>query len=184
MSAPRLGRASQFGLASLKNERARVSDGLRHLSENTMPQPDAGLSFDLRTEKAELDRRESALEAREAAVRAASDLIDRRMAQLETLNTRLAGAASARVERSEAAWVGLVKVYEAMRPEDAATIFNGLDMQTLLQLLDRMNERKAASVLAAMQPERARVATQMLAERRLRESDVSDPAPASAGGAG
>jgi flagellar motility protein MotE (MotC chaperone) len=61
-----------------------------------------------------------------------------------------------------------VHVYEAMKPRDAATIFDALDMQVLLQVLDRMQDRKAAPVLAAMQPDRARLATQLLAEMRLR----------------
>ena len=57
-----------------------------------------------------------------------------------------------------------MKVYESMRPRDAASIFDVLDMHVLLEVLDRMNDRKAAAILAAMQPERARMATQMLAQ--------------------
>jgi len=41
-------------------------------------------------------------------------------------------------------------------------------MQVLLGVLDRMSDRKAAPILAAMQPDRARLATQMLAEMRTR----------------
>ena len=46
-----------------------------------------------------------------------------------------------------------------MKPRDAAAIFNDLDMPVLLQVLDRMKEAKAAPILAAMQPDRAREAT-------------------------
>lgn len=62
----------------------------------------------------------------------------------------------------------MVKTYEAMRPRDAATILNELDTPVLLQVLDRMKEAKAALVLAAMQPDRARAATTGLAEVRSR----------------
>ncbi len=67
-------------------------------------------------------------------------------------------------------WAGLVQTYEAMKPREAAAIFDALDMQVLLQVLDRMQERRAAPVLAAMQPDRARLATQMLAEMRTAPS--------------
>ena len=63
---------------------------------------------------------------------------------------------AARKEREDASWQGLVKLYEAMRPRDAATIFNELEMPVLLQVVDRMKEAKAAPVLAAMQPDKAR----------------------------
>ena len=62
----------------------------------------------------------------------------------------------------------MVKTYETMRPRDAAAIFNDLDQPVLLQVLDRMKETKAAPVLAAMQPERARVITADLAKWRTR----------------
>jgi len=53
----------------------------------------------------------------------------------------------------------------------------------LLQVLDRMNERKAAPVLAAMQPERARQVTAELAEMRAKANRApSVPAPAKPGG--
>ena len=63
-------------------------------------------------------------------------------------------------------WQGLVKLYEAMKPRDAATIFNDLDMPVLLQVVDRMKEAKAAPVLAAMQPDKARDLTARLAQMR------------------
>jgi flagellar motility protein MotE (MotC chaperone) len=56
-----------------------------------------------------------------------------------------------------------VKLYENMRPGDAATIFNGLDMHVLLEVVRRMNQRKAAPILAAMDPAKARALTAELA---------------------
>jgi len=59
-----------------------------------------------------------------------------------------------------------VKVYEAMKPRDAAAIFNDLDQPVLLQVVDRMKAAKAAPVLAAMQPDKARTLTSKLAALR------------------
>ena len=75
------------------------------------------------------------------------------------LQKRLEALEAARKEREDASWRGLVKLYETMKPRDAATIFNDLDLPVLLPVLDRMKEAKAAPVLAAMQPERARLVT-------------------------
>jgi flagellar motility protein MotE (MotC chaperone) len=66
-----------------------------------------------------------------------------------------------------------------MKPRDAAAIFNDLDMQVLLQVVDRMKEAKAAAVMAAMQPEKARQVTTELAQMRTRASSDS---PAGSGG--
>jgi flagellar motility protein MotE (MotC chaperone) len=60
-----------------------------------------------------------------------------------------------------------------MKPRDAAVIMNDLDGQVLIQVLDRMKESKAAPVLAAMDPARARSATAKLAELRTQSSTLS-----------
>ena len=121
---------------------------------------------DLRARRKELDTRAAALDEREAILSAAERRLSERITQLTALQTKLEGLEGARREREEANWRGLVKTYEAMRPRDAATIFNDLDGPVLLQVLDRMKEAKAAPILAAMTPERARAVTAQLAQYR------------------
>ncbi len=99
-----------------------------------------------------------------------------RVDELTALQKRLEALEAGRRERDEASWAGLVKVYETMKPRDAAAIFNDLDMAVLLQVLDRMKESKAAPVLAAMQPDRARIVTADLAQLRNKRNAVP-PAP-------
>ena len=79
-----------------------------------------------------------------------------RVAELQALQKKLEVLEAARQQREDASWQGLVKLYETMKPRDAATIFNDLDMPVLLQVVDRMKDAKAAPVLAAMQPDKAR----------------------------
>ena len=90
------------------------------------------------------------------------------------MQTRLEAMDAARKEREEANWRGLVKLYESMKPREAAAIFNDLAMPVLLEVLDRMKEAKAAPVLAAMQPDKARQVTAELAQLRTR---ATTPAP-------
>ncbi|MCI5049219.1 MAG: hypothetical protein MRY32_02670 [Rickettsiales bacterium] len=65
---------------------------------------------------------------------------------------------------------GLVKIYENMKAKDAAQIFDELEMTILLQVVDKMSARKVAPILAQMDPIKAKVVTEQLAQfRRLRD---------------
>ncbi len=138
------------------------------------------LLLDLRQRSAELDAREAAVTQREAVLAAAETRLKARLAELAGLQQRLEALDAARRERDEANWRGLVKLYETMKPADAGAIFNDLDLPVLLPIVDRMKAAKAAAVLAAMQPERARLVTAELAQLRARNNAV--PPPGKSGG--
>ncbi len=137
------------------------------------------LLLDLRHRRAELDARDASLASREAVLAAAEKRLAARVDELTALQKKLEALETARKQRDDANWAGLVKLYENMKPRDAATIFNDLDMPVLLQVFDRMNERKAAPVLAAMQPERARQVTAQLAELRRKANSPANAGPGS-----
>lgn len=128
--------------------------------------------LELRQRRQELDARETTLVTRESLLVAAEQKLAARVAELQALQTKLEALEAIRRERENASWQGLVKLYEAMKPRDAATIFNDLDMPVLLQVVDRMKEAKAAPVLAAMQPDKARDLTARLAQMRMRRDEV------------
>lgn len=140
------------------------------------------LLLDLRKRRTELESREAALASREGILAATEKRLADRAGELADLQKRLEALESARRERDEENWKGLVKLYETMKPRDAAAIFNDLDRPVLLAVLDRMKESKAAPVLAAMQPERARQITADLAQRRTQSNRPADPAPPRAPG--
>jgi flagellar motility protein MotE (MotC chaperone) len=50
----------------------------------------------------------------------------------------------------------LVKIYESMKPKDAAKILEELEMPILLQVINKMKEAKAAPILAQMSAEKAK----------------------------
>jgi flagellar motility protein MotE (MotC chaperone) len=144
-------------------------------SEDTTPPPFADgertVLLELRQRRQELDAREATLAARESLLSAAEQKVSARVTELQALQKRLETLEATRQQREDAGWQGLVKVYETMKPRDAATIFNDLDMAVLLQVVDRMKEAKAAPVLAAMQPDKARDLTARLAQMRTRRDD-------------
>ncbi len=137
-----------------------------------------GLLLDLRHRRAELDRRARMLDQRESVLSAAQARLSARVDELTALQAKLEALESARESHDSANWAGLVRIYEAMKPRDAAVIFDALDMQVLLAVLDRMADRKAAPILAAMQPDRARLATQLLAEQRTKAVTPAGEKPA------
>jgi flagellar motility protein MotE (MotC chaperone) len=134
----------------------------------TVSDAERALLLDLRRQRDALDARARELDQRNEVFNAAQAKLAARVDELNALQAKLEALEAARQSHDTANWAGLVRVYETMKPRDAATIFDALDMQVLLGVLDRMSARKAAPILAAMQPDRARLATQMLAEMRTR----------------
>ncbi len=125
----------------------------------------------LRGRRTALEGREQALSAREAVLAAAERRLTARLDELAALQARLGEMDRARDEREEAGWRGLVKTYETMKPRDAAGVFDELEMAVLVQIMDRMRETKAAPVLGAMRPDRARLLTAELARVRARKAE-------------
>jgi flagellar motility protein MotE (MotC chaperone) len=124
------------------------------------------LLLGLRERRQELDARDAALAVRESVLAAAEAKLSARVGELQALQKKLELLETARKEREDASWQGLVRLYEAMKPREAAAIFNDLEMPVLLQVVDRMKEAKAAPVVAAMQPDKARDLTARLAQMR------------------
>jgi len=67
---------------------------------------------------------------------------------------------------TESQYQSLVKIYENMKPKDAARIFEQLEMAVLIPVVERMKERKTAPILAKMDPVKAQAITVELAQRR------------------
>lgn len=119
----------------------------------------------------ELDGWESNLQVKEAALEATELRIDEKIGRIEAMKKEV-GALLAEYNKIEDAKIGsLVKIYENMKPVDAARIFDEIEMPILLLVIDRMSEKKAAPVLAAMDSRKAKQVTVELAERRRLESN-------------
>src|SRR5262249_54500756 len=116
--------------------------------------------------RAELDRRTAELSQREVLLQATEKRIDEKIARLQALEKDIGGIADKHDEEDEARIKSLVKIYETMKPHDAARIFEQLAMPVLLGVLEHMKERNAAPILAALDPNRAKTVTLALAERR------------------
>ena len=79
---------------------------------------------------------------------------------------------------TESQYKSLVKIYENMKPKDAARIFGELDMAILLPVTERMKERKLAAILAKMNTTNAMALTIQLAQRRNAQGGQQAQQPA------
>jgi flagellar motility protein MotE (MotC chaperone) len=125
-----------------------------------------------------IDQRAAELDQREIVLQAAEKRIDEKIAELQALQKSIAVDVQKRAAAEDSRIQMLVKIYEAMKPEDAAQIFDQLDMPVLLSVLKRMKERKTAPILAAMNPEKAKAITTALAESQAPDAAPPGAAPA------
>jgi flagellar motility protein MotE (MotC chaperone) len=114
----------------------------------------------------ELDRRVGQIELREGLLKAAEKRVDEKIAKLAEMQSTLQSLLKQFDAKTDAQLESLVKTYEAMKPKDAARIWDELEMPVLLQLVERMREMKTAPILSAMNPEVARKVTDELMRRR------------------
>lgn len=95
----------------------------------------------------ERERRVAEAEARLTAMR---DEITALIAKNEALRTELAERAQAVGQAENERLVRLIKVYEAMEPEEAAAILDGMAEPVALQVFGGMKDRAAAGIMGFM----------------------------------
>lgn len=118
----------------------------------------------LAEEKRKLDMREQAAKAAEA--RLAGELAARQAETDSAVNTPASKAGGARPE--DEPYDDLARVYQMMKPARAAPIFEKLDLDVQTQVIQRMRDRSAALLMAAMNPNAAAELTMSLAGRKVR----------------
>jgi len=121
---------------------------------------------ELKSRRKTLDEKARGLSVREALLKAAEQEIEQKYEELLSLRSEIQELLVEQNEEEKARVASLVKIYEGMKPKDAARIFNTLDLDVLLNVVSRMSERKSAPVIASMDPERARTLTIMLMEQK------------------
>ncbi len=115
-----------------------------------------------------LIEQEKELDARERLLGAAEGRLDKRIGELQQLRDSIEALVRQFDEQEKAELLSIVKIYETMKPQDAAVILEELEMPILLSIVEAMKERKSAALLAAMGPARAReITTEMAREREI-----------------
>lgn len=119
----------------------------------------------LAARRAQLDAREKELKTQEQLIAAAEAKLDGRIKQM----TAIKGDVQALLDQANKAAdddvMRMVKVYETMKPKDAAKVFETLRDDVRLPIAAKMKERSLAAVLAQMSPATARDLTEKLSTR-------------------
>ena len=96
------------------------------------------------------EKRERELEVKEGLLRAAEGRIDGKIVQLQDLEQSIEGLLAQYDVKKQGEIEQLVRIYGAMKPKDAARIFDALEMPILVSVMQNMKENKVAPILAAM----------------------------------
>lgn len=121
---------------------------------------------DLAERRKELNKRAEKLEKKKALLKAAEKELDQKYQELKKLRNEIKSLLKRQSEQKEKRISSLVKIYSGMKADDAARIFNTLEMNVLVEVMSRMSERNLAPILAEMDSEKARKVTMLLAEEK------------------
>ncbi len=124
------------------------------------------LAAELARREEVLLRREQALAVRETAMALVEQRIQERAAQLEALNASTATLMAQVTAEDQARAAQLSRIYEAMKPRNAAAIFEQTGLELLLPIVRSMREAKLSAIVAAMSPDKAKALMAELAGKQ------------------
>jgi flagellar motility protein MotE (MotC chaperone) len=138
---------------------------------------DAGLSpaelqviQSLGARRGELDAREQGLDTQLALIQAAEAKVDARIATMNGLKADMQALLGQLDDKQQAEVDRLVKVYEVMKPQDAAARFTLLSDDVRLPIAAKMKERALSAIIAKMPPPDAKRLTELLAARYVAQA--------------
>lgn len=131
--------------------------------------------------RAALDAREADIEMRTQVLTAAEARVDSKIATLKQLQEQITAILGQRDAEQQKQVASLVKTYSAMKPKDAARIFNNLADDVLVPVAQSMKSDVLAPVLANMAADNAQKLTMKLANRlKLPETAAAAAPPVAA----
>jgi flagellar motility protein MotE (MotC chaperone) len=129
----------------------------------TMTKADYELLQQLAKRRAELDQREKDLADRAAMLEAVQQQITTKVGEQQKLKSDIEKLTGGGQDAGSMKYRRLVKIYESMKPDEAARILEKMDGQVLLEVVTRMGERRLAPILAQMDPLKAQAITVAMA---------------------
>jgi flagellar motility protein MotE (MotC chaperone) len=118
---------------------------------------------DRQTRLESLAERERQLSKREETLGLLQKQIEAKLATLEILRKEIGELLLEKAAFEDQRFVHLVKVYEGMRPEEAASLVERLQEETAVRLFAHMKGRKVSKILEAVKPDVAARLSERLA---------------------
>src|SRR5882724_3666842 len=119
----------------------------------------------LQSRRQEIEARARAVDIRESLLKAAEKRIESRVEELKGVESRIAVSTDQKTEADAARFKGIITMYEAMKPKDAAKVFDRLEMSVLFEIASKIAPRKMSDMLGLMSPEAAGRLTVEMARR-------------------
>ena len=127
----------------------------------------------LQSRRQELDARAREIDIRESLLKAAEKKAESKVEELKTVQSKIATATEQKNEAEAARFKGIITMYEAMKPKDAAKVFDRLEMPVLYQIASQIAPRKMSDILGLMSPEVAERLTTEMARRAGTDQSAS-----------
>ncbi len=113
-----------------------------------------------------LNDRERSLSEKEQILKALLKKMDQKIVELKKAKEALEGVVQQIDEDENANTKRLVKMIEGMKPAQAAAVLQDIEFPILLDIMERVKEKKAADILANMDPKKAGFLMTALSKRR------------------
>ncbi|MFN5351868.1 MAG: MotE family protein [Alphaproteobacteria bacterium] len=101
------------------------------------------------------------------------DRIDRKIDEMKGLKAELQETLKTYQQKDKEKMLALVKIYETMKPTESAKIFEGMDIDTIMEILPLMKEAKVATILEKMDKKKAeKISVEYTNKGRLKSDKV------------
>ena len=124
--------------------------------------PDAS---SLQAARDKMDRREKQLEERQTIAKEAESLASKRIEELIALETRIQDLLDQEKSINDKKIKRLTTVYEGMKADKAAPVIARMDMDIIVKMFSRMNEKQVGKILSFLPPKQAVVISEALTKR-------------------
>ncbi|MBT3789447.1 MAG: hypothetical protein HN725_00160 [Alphaproteobacteria bacterium] len=148
------------------NEEKETDEEPREAEPQLFTRGEVTMLQNLQSRREELDVRENELKLQEDLLKVTEKRIEEKIDELKKIEVTIQDLLKKHDQQEEQKIQRLVKMYESMKPKDAARIFESLDMPIKISVVERMKERKVAPILASMTSASAKKLTTELATRK------------------
>jgi flagellar motility protein MotE (MotC chaperone) len=141
--------------------------GPKELDITNMSDMEKNLLENLAKRRKELEDWSASIAMKENILNATEKKINGKMDDLKKLESEVKSLLDQYNEKEDQKTTHLVRIYESMKPQDAANIFETMELDVLLRVISKMKEAKAGKILAKMTPARAKEVTVELSKQRM-----------------
>jgi flagellar motility protein MotE (MotC chaperone) len=107
------------------------------------------------SKKLEIEKQEKSVEVKKAELLAIQDEINKKIAELTQLRDEIRSEVAKKKTAEEQKFKHLIKVYSAMKPQNAAELIEKLDIKLAIELMSKMKGEAVGKILSFVKIEKA-----------------------------